>query len=331
MSYPITIIAEHFEGKIRPVTYELVAFAHEIQKFSLQKILMVILETATTSMADEIAQTACIDVVSLQHPTLGSYNQEHYISVLEKWLLKNPFSCLCTAHTTQGMDFAPILSARLNCSCITGVESVGSENGTVFFTRPIFNGKATSKMVPSAASTILTVQTGIIKFTNCETPSPGKVETFPVLPVQQFTRSLGLFRARSDSQTISDADIIISAGRGVGKKENLDLIYRLASLFSKSAVGGSRPLCDLGWLGYPQQIGITGMSVSPRLYMACGISGAMQHLSGIRGADFIVAVNTDPKANIFNMSDVCIIEDLTKFIPILIEELEKKLATGGQR
>ncbi len=330
MSYPITIIAEHFEGKIRPVTYELVAFAREIQKFSLQKILVVILETDSTSMADEIAQTAGVDVISLQHPWLEAYNQEHYISVLEKWFAKNPFSFLCTAHTTQGMDFTPILSARLNCSCITGVESVGSENGTVFITRSIFNGKAAAKMVSSSVSTVLTVQTGIMKFTNCQPPSPGKVEIFPVLPVQQFTRALGLVRARSDSQTISDADIIISAGRGIGKKGNLDLIYRLASLFSKSAVGGSRPLCDLGWLGYPQQIGITGMSVSPRLYVACGISGAMQHLSGIRGADFIVAVNTDPKANILNMADVCIIEDLTTFIPILIEELEKITAIGGQ-
>ena len=330
MNYPITIIAEHFEGKIRPVTYELVAFAHEIQNFLPQKILMVILETGLTSLADEIAQTAGIDVLSLQHPCLGSYNQEVYVSVLEKWFSKNPFSCLCAAHTTQGMDFAPILSVRLNSACITGVEHVGKQNNSVFFTRPIFNGKAAAKMVPSAVSTILTVQTGIMKFKNCETTSPGKVEIQSVLPVQQFTRSLGLVRARSDSQTISDADIIISAGRGVGKKENLDMIYRLASLFSKSAVGGSRPLCDLGWLGYPQQIGITGMIVSPRLYMACGISGAAQHLSGIRGADFIVAVNTDSKANIFNMADVCIVEDLTTFIPILIEELEKTLAVGGQ-
>jgi electron transfer flavoprotein alpha subunit len=330
MNSPITIIAEHFEGKIRPVTYELVAFAHEIQKISPQKILVVILETGQTAMADEIAKAAGIDVVSLQHPGLNSYNQEIYVSVLEKWFSKNLFSYLCTAHTTQGMDFAPILSARLNCACITGVESMNRQNSTFFFTRPIFNGKASAKMVSSTPPTILTVQTGIMKFKPGESALAGKVKTESVSPVQRFTRPLGVVRARSDSQTISDADIIISVGRGVGKKENLDLIYRLASLFSKSAVGGSRPLCDLGWLGYSQQIGITGMSVSPRLYMACGISGAVQHLSGIRGADFIVAVNTDPKANIFNMADVCIVEDLTTFIPILIEELKKTPAVGGQ-
>jgi electron transfer flavoprotein alpha subunit len=207
---------------------------------------------------------------------------------------------------------------------------VDSENGTLFFTRPIFNGKAAAQILTSDFTPILTVQTGVMKFKRREDTLPGEVRIESVLPVQRCTRSLGVVRARSDSQTITDADIIISAGRGVGKKENLELIYKFASLFSKSAVGGSRPLCDIGWLGYAQQIGITGMSVSPRLYMACGISGALQHLTGIRSADFIVAVNTDPKANIFNMADVCIVEDLTTFIPILIDELEKTLAGGGQ-
>ena len=134
---------------------------------------------------------------------------------------------------------------------------------------------------------------------------------------------MGVIQARKDNQTIAEADIIISAGRGIGKKENLNLIYKLADIFSKSAVGGSRPLCDLGWLDYQQQIGITGMSVSPNLYFALCISCAIQHLSGIRGARFIVAVNTDPNAAIFNMADICIVEDLTTFIPALIEAFKE--------
>ncbi|MDP3284078.1 MAG: electron transfer flavoprotein subunit alpha/FixB family protein, partial [Desulfobacterales bacterium] len=118
--------------------------------------------------------------------------------------------------------------------------------------------------------------------------------------------------------------VIVSAGNGIGAKENLGLIYRLADIFPGSAVGGSRILIDRGWLEYRQQIGLTGALVAPELYIACGISGASQHLAGMRGSGFVVAINRDPKAAIFNESDVCVVEDLNKFIPVFIEEYGKK-------
>jgi electron transfer flavoprotein alpha subunit len=125
-----------------------------------------------------------------------------------------------------------------------------------------------------------------------------------------------------ETSALADADVIVSAGRGIGRQENLSLIYRLASVFSRSAVGGSRPVCDAGWLQYKQQVGMTGATVTPKLYIACGISGAMQHVSGMRGAGFIVSINTDPNAAIFNVSDVCIAEDAAEFLSLLISELK---------
>ncbi|MCJ7809019.1 MAG: electron transfer flavoprotein subunit alpha/FixB family protein, partial [Desulfobulbaceae bacterium] len=114
------------------------------------------------------------------------------------------------------------------------------------------------------------------------------------------------------------------AGWGVGEKENMALIKQLSALFPRSAVAGSRPVCDMGWLEYKRQVGLTGATVSPKLYIACGISGAMPHQVGMQGAGFIVAISTDPRAPIFNLSDVCIQEDLKRFIPALVEEFQKR-------
>jgi electron transfer flavoprotein alpha subunit len=115
--------------------------------------------------------------------------------------------------------------------------------------------------------------------------------------------------------------VIVSAGRGIGRKENISLIERIAAAFPESAIGASRSACDLGWLEHQHQIGTTGQTVSPKLYIACGISGAFQHVSGMRGARTIVAINTDRHAAIFRVAHYCIVEDLTTFIPILLEEL----------
>jgi len=110
----------------------------------------------------------------------------------------------------------------------------------------------------------------------------------------------------------------VAAGRGVGEKENLEIIYQLAALFSKAAVAGSRIVCDMGWLEYQRQVGVTGTTVSPQLYIACGISGAVQHVMGMRNSEFIVAINKDPSAAFFQTADICIVEDLADFIPAFI-------------
>jgi len=322
----IFAIAEHFEGKIRPITYELVACAQELQQHHSAKLVVIIIGDDIETMALEIAQTTGTDVLALHIPGLNSYNGEVYSSVLEQLIAQTPFTYMCIAHTTQGMDFAPVLAVKTDSACITGIEGIIFGNNRLSFTRTVFNGKAVAKMSSSTDTTVLTIQPGMFTVQDFNPDESGGIEIRSLASNTRLTHSMGLVRSRTDNQTITEADVVISAGRGLGKKENLDLIYQLADLFSKSAVGASRPLCDIGWLGYQQQVGITGLTVSPNLYFACGISGAIQHLTGIRGAGFIVAVNTDPNAAIFNMSDVCIVEDLTSFLPVFIEEFKNALS-----
>ncbi len=323
MASSVYIIAEHFDGKTRPVTYELASFGIKLQKSLKDAVSFLVLGDDPEIISREIAENTGLDVLAFSVPALKSYHQEIYIRILSNWLKENPFSYVLTAHTTQGMDFAPGLSIATNAGCITGVEGFSEKEGRISFQRSLFNGKISSDISPITERTILSVLPGTHKPMDFNPRAPGKVEVRAIDFSPELIRNKGLVRSRTGSQALGEAEIIISAGRGIGKQENLPLIYQLAERFSKSAVGGSRPLCDLGWLGYQQQVGVTGLSVSPRLYFACGISGAIQHLSGIRGADFIVAVNTDPTAAIFNMADVCIVEDVLSFIPVLIEALDK--------
>ena len=134
---------------------------------------------------------------------------------------------------------------------------------------------------------------------------------------------MGLKQIAMDTRGVTEADVVVAAGHGIGDRDNLDLINQLASIFAKSAIAGSRIVCDLGWLEYGCQVGVTGATVSPRLYLACGISGAIQHVTGMRGSEFIVALNKDPAAAIFQVADICVVEDLITFIPLLIETYRK--------
>ena len=138
---------------------------------------------------------------------------------------------------------------------------------------------------------------------------------------------MGIRQSDTDIAGIDEANVIVAAGSGIGEEENLDIIHRLAALFPKSAVAGSRIVCDMGWLGYQRQVGVTGTTVSPQLYIACGISGAVQHVMGMQSSEFIVAINKDPSAAIFQTADVCIVEDLTVFIPEFIRVYHEAINT----
>jgi electron transfer flavoprotein alpha subunit len=323
----IVVIAEHAEGQVRPVTYELAAFARALQSETQSSdIKIIVIGDAVNRMAEIIARKTGLCVLAICVPCLAGYNAEVYKNVLADVLTEWRPSHVCAAHSTQGLDFAPGLAVRLGAASITGVEAIVKLDERICFRRAVSGGKIMADVHADSPMVLLSVIPGSFSLEPAEAAAPGTVThwTMESAPEQSFSR--GIIRKSVDVSAIAEADVIVAAGRGIGDKDHLDLIYRLAALFSKSAVGGSRIVCDSGWLDYAQQIGVTGCTVAPRLYIACGISGAIQHVSGMRGSGFIVAINTDPKAAIFNLSDVCIVEDLATFIPILIEIHEKRCA-----
>jgi len=324
MTPPIIVIAEHFQGTISAVSYELISCALEIQRLKPAPIKVIVLGDDIAGPSKAFAENTGLDVIGIQVPGLVTYNGEVYKTILGSLLPELQAAYICIAHTSEGLDFAPGLALRLNTACITGVERLFKAGERIGCTRAFFNGKIVADIRPNTESVILTVPAGVFKVPAFSAPTAGNVDIRKTVCLPEQSRSLGIKGSLREESTLAEAEVIVSAGRGVQKKTNLDLIFKLAALFSRSAVAGSRLVCDAGWLEYKRQVGLTGATVSPKLYIAGGISGAAQHLAGMRNAGFVVAINIDPDAAIFNIADICVVEDLTAFIPVFIAEYQKK-------
>ncbi len=325
MQQSIFVVVEHFAGRIKSVTHELVSCAKKLQREPTSAVAAVILDENPTELAREMADSSGLDVIAVRVPGLTSYNGEVYTHVLADLLAPFESTFVCVAHSSQGLDFAPALAVELNAACITGVEDIIAENHLICFARSIFGAKAVAHIQSQCDRCVLAIQPGIFRPPQPDKAGGGRVtlETFDYESVK--TRSMGVIQAETDTAAgITEAGVVVSAGQGVGGAENIELVRDLAALFAKSAVGGSRIVCDSGWLDYRCQVGVTGATVAPKLYIACGISGAVQHVVGMRNSEFIVAINKDPSAPIFKVADVCVVEDLTTFIPAFIEAFQSQ-------
>lgn len=320
----IVVIAEHFEGEIRPITYELVHFAEELGQFRSAPIKILVLGEKVEALAKSLAETTGKDVLGIRSPQLAQYNGQVYKSVLHDILGEHPPAYVCISHSSRGSDFAPGLAMRLKAACITGVSALSVQEDRVCFSRDVYGGKINADMVSYTETTVLTVQPGSYGPAPDKDQPRGKVYLKSMAVAPQVSATLSTTPFQTSDLDLSAARVIVSAGRGIGEEENLQLIRNLASAIPQSVVCGSRPVIDLGWLTYDRQVGVTGATVTPDLYLACGISGAAQHVSGMKGSGFIVAINTDPMAAIFNLSDICIVEDLKTFIPVLLEAMSTK-------
>ena len=320
----IVVIAEHFEGKIRPITYELVHFAEALQQVSPAPIKILVLGEKVETLAKSLAGTTGKDVLGIHSPQLAQYNGQAYKSVLHETLGEHPPAYVCIAHSSRGSDFAPGLAMRLKAACITGVSALFVQEDAICFSRDVYGGKINAAIVSTANTTVLTVQPGSYGAKPKKNQTRGAVSLKSVTLAPQASATLSTTPFQTSDLDLSAARVIVSAGRGIGEEENLQLIRNLASAIPRSVVCGSRPVIDLGWLAYDRQVGVTGATVTPDLYLACGISGAAQHTGGMKGSGFIVAINADPMAAIFNLSDICIVEDLATFIPVLLEAMSDK-------
>ena len=316
----VCVVAECIEDRVLPVTYELIAFARMLQSAEPLDIEVIVPGSNLEKAAHDLAAATGIRVTAIEGNHLATYNAETYKSALVPVMSAKKPRYVCFPHTARGCDLAPALAIRLNASCITAVEGLHRVNDALTFVRAIFKGKFAQEISTEVFPAVITVLPGSFPGDTSDAPcTSGFVEIIATEAAPRKTRSLGPITTGEADLNLAEADIIVSAGKGIGAEENLEIIHALAALFSKSAVGGSRIVCDLGWLGYQHQVGVTGKTVAPKLYIACGISGAIQHISGMRASQCVVAINRDPQAPIFQVADYCIVEDLTTFIPLFIE------------
>jgi electron transfer flavoprotein alpha subunit len=318
----ILIIAELDENRLKPVTFELAVLAKQL-KANPENILLVVSGNAPEDAAIEAAERTGLDVLCVT--TTGTKFMTNDIrkdmagSAAERF---KPSYILCP-HTSEGADYAPGLAVRLSAACISAVNGITTgEDGSFLFSRSICGGQFNAFIKPETKPAIIMVQPGLFPAASAQV-EPGQIIRETYTAKTSRVRMTGIEKSRESSSELGQAKVIVSAGRGIGNPENLDAIRRFAALFPGSAVGGSRPLIDMGWLEYRYQVGITGTVVSPHVYIACGISGSTQHIAGMRTSGYVIAINSDPHAAIFNVSDLCIVDDIIGFIDAF-EEYENE-------
>jgi len=328
MERKVLIIAEHREGRLTPAALETVSCALEIGSMLGTAPLIYMAGKEIEALAQETAERTGLSVTALEGEGFHLYNGEAYRAALADILIEQGPAFICIPHSAMGYDLAPALAVRLNASCITAVEAIVAEEETLSFTRSQWGGKVTARMAPLTDTVVLTVLPGAWHPQPEGRRTPGPVQILSNPLKAERSRTTGIRESGHSGFNLQEAEVIVSAGKGLGSEENLHLLHELAGMFPRSAVGGSRAACDAGWIDYGRQIGQTGKTVTPKLYLACGISGSTQHVAGMKGSRTVIAINTDAHAPIFGIADYGIVDDVTRFIPVLLEafKMQRKQA-----
>ncbi|MBN1635142.1 MAG: electron transfer flavoprotein subunit alpha/FixB family protein [Deltaproteobacteria bacterium] len=327
MKAQIVIVAQHTSGQVDPVTYEVIACAQELGRKQNFASIVVVLGKKTRGLAQEIADTCGLEIIGIENEALEMYNAEAYRAALGEALMQLHPAYIVLPHTSMGYDLAAPLSIDLKAACITSVEAILTTDHAVSFQRSLFSGKIIAQIVPCKTPAVLTIQPGAWRAEKEKVTHTVEICITQMHLKPTSTKTICMKPSEHEGLDLNQADVIIAAGKGIGNEENLSLIFELAKIFPNSAVGSSRTVCDQGWLGYQHQIGSTGKTVAPKLYVAVGISGAIQHITGMKDSQVIVAINKDPNASIFSVAEYCIVEDLEAFIPALLDEY-RQLKSG---
>jgi len=323
----ILLITEQREGQWNKTSFETLAAAQQIAEQTKGRLTAVVIGKGVAALASEIAAFKLDEVLLVEHDLLASYTPDGYTIALQQAIAQAKPDLVLLPHTYQVRDFAPMLAASLGKGMIGDSIGYRLENGKLIFVRQMFQGKTSSDVVfDGAAPWFATFQAGAFRADLAAQGASASAVT-PVAvdlkPEQIRTKPLEIFREAKQAVDLTQAPILVSVGRGIKAPENIPLAQKLASLLG-GELSASRPICDEGWLPMDRQIGSSGQTVAPKLYLALGISGAIQHVVGMKGSRTIVAVNKDQNAPIFEVADYGIVGDLFEVVPALIEELEKK-------
>ncbi len=301
------LVCEYRDGKLLGSTYELATFA---DKLGADKAMVLIGKEAETPKIN--AKVYLADAAKY-----GEYNPDLHKKIVLEAVKRENADCIVFSHSSYGWDLAPRVAAALKAgqiSEITGINEGKFEVG-------LCNAKLRRTVIPNTGKMVLTIQSGAF---NPAGEPQGKAEVEKIDPADAVSsvEFVGYEPAREKEVDLARAEVIVSAGRGVGKKENVQTIAALAKALG-GELGASRPVVDAGWVEHSRQVGTTGQIVAPKLYVACAISGAIQHIAGMKNSEFVVAVNKDKDAPIGEVADVLVVADVMQFVPAFIAKLQK--------
>jgi electron transfer flavoprotein alpha subunit len=315
----IWIVVEEREGRVGRHSWEAVAAGQSLAAQTGLPVNAVVIGAATESLATEVAAKALAKVVRVEHPLLAAYTPDGFIAALQQFFQSENPAYVVLPHTYQVRDYAPALAARFGQVLIGDVTAIG---GGPVFNRQLMQGRLTGTYRHTGGGPcFLSVQAGAFRAENAEAGAAEVTVFSPTIePAQIRTKPGERFRGSAQTVDLGSAQLIVSVGRGIKDAGNLPLVQELATALG-AELAASRPICDNGWLPMERQVGSSGQTVSPKLYLAVGISGAIQHLVGMKGSQCVVAINKDPDAPIFEVADYGIVGDLFEVVPALTEAI----------
>lgn len=324
MGRKVLVLADIRNDKLRNVTFESLTAARALAEGG--EVFAALLGTNVAGFADALAHYGADQVFLVEHEALANYVPDAYAKAMETVIRESGAEVVLMAHSAIGRDLAPKLAARFAAGQASDIINAETADGKIVFTRPIYAGKAFTKVVVSGM-VFATVRPNNLPAGEPDVSRNAKVTTISVdLPADSLRTFIKeIVKKSTGGVDLSEAKIIVSGGRGVKSADGFKPLQELADVLG-AAVGASRGACDAEYCDYSLQIGQTGKVVTPDLYIACGISGAIQHLAGMSNSKVIVAINKDPEAPIFKVADYGIVGDLFDVVPVLTEELKKVLA-----
>lgn len=314
----VFVIAEHLDGKLSDVTFEMLGKARSIAPELGGRTVAVLLGHDITPLAEQLG--AADQVLYVEDAGLRNFIPERVEQALRSLLQDQKPALTMIANTSMGMDLAAALSAALDWPLIAYCSDAQVEDGKIVATSQIYGGKIAVETLSGGASTLVSVLAGVFPAAEGHADKPASIQTIFGAANEGRVRFKGLTVPEAGDVDITREALLVSVGRGIGSKDNIEIVEELANNLGAS-LSASRPIIDSGWLPKQRQVGKSGLTVKPKLYMAVGISGAPEHLQGMKDAELIIAINSDAGAPIFEVADYGIVGDLFDIVPALSERI----------
>jgi electron transfer flavoprotein alpha subunit len=320
MARKVLVLGEVRDGSLRNVSFEAIAAGKTVSEGG--EVVAVLIGKSVSALGEDLIQYGADKVVVVENDKLEQYTSDGYSQAILSVIDEEKPEGIIFGHTALGKDLSPKVASKLSSGLISDATDLEEAGGNLVFTRPIYSGKAFEKKIVTDGLIFATIRPNNIEPLAKDESRTGEVTSLSVDIKDLRTIIKEVVRKASEGVDLSEAKVIIAGGRGVKSEDGFNPLKELADVLG-GAVGASRGACDADYCDYSLQIGQTGKVVTPDLYIACGISGAIQHLAGMSNSKVIVAINKDPEANIFNVADYGIVGDLFEVVPMLTEEFKK--------
>jgi electron transfer flavoprotein alpha subunit len=327
----ILVVFEQREGKLNRVSWETLTAGQSLAAETGWPLEAAVVGSGIGEIAKEVAGKKVTKVYSVESPKLAPYTPDAFAMGLKQFLTQKAPKLVLMPHTYQVRDFIPKLATAMGRTAITDCVGYKKEGATLLFSRQMFQGKlAADVSFSSDAPWFVTFQNGAFRGDKVEAgagAAPIEAVNVDISDGAVRNKPQEVFKEAKQAVDLTQAEIIIAVGRGIKEQKNIEIAKQLAEAMG-GEIAASRPICDSGWLPMDRQIGSSGQTVAPKLYLALGISGAIQHIVGMKGARTIVAVNKDSEAPIFEIADYAVVGNLFDVVPPLVEEIKKAKAGG---